>query len=64
MTIMFIYNCRICIIVYFHLLAIINKPIKTKNKKNKRNVSEGRPSSDHALCCLTWVIGRVAATTG
>ena len=67
MIIQFIYNCCICITIYFYLLAIINKPIKTNHKKkNKRNVSEGRPvhPANQATRCLTWVIGRVAATTG
>ena len=35
---MFIYNCRICTIIYFYLLATINKPIKTNHKKKKKEM--------------------------
>ena len=61
MIILFIYNCCICITIYFYLLAIINKPIKTNHKKIKEMwARDARPSSEpcHTLLDLSnWSCG-------
>ena len=58
MIILFIYNCCICITIYFYLLAINNKPIKTNNKKNIKEMwaRDAHPEIMHYAAWPGWLV--------